>query len=69
MLPLLSRMLSEEWQGLSVLYLCPLRALLNNLQPRLERYGDLVGRHCALWHGDPSRPSAAGSWPSPPTSC
>lgn len=51
-LPLLSRMLSEDWTGLSVLYLCPLRALLNNLQPRLERYAALVGRTCALWHGD-----------------
>ena len=25
--PVLSRMLSEDWRGLSVLYLCPLRAL------------------------------------------
>jgi ATP-dependent Lhr-like helicase len=51
-LPLLSRMLTEDWTGLSVLYLCPLRALLNNLQPRLEGYAALVGRTCALWHGD-----------------
>lgn len=27
-LPLLSRMLSEDWRGLTVLYVCPLRALL-----------------------------------------
>jgi len=51
-LPLLSRMLSEEWRGLSVLYLCPLRALLNNLHQRLERYGQLVGRRVGRWHGD-----------------
>ncbi len=50
--PVLSRMLSENWQGLSVLYLCPLRALLNNLHPRLEQYAQLVGRRAALWHGD-----------------
>ena len=29
--PVLSRMAAEGWHGLSVLYLCPLKALLNNL--------------------------------------
>ncbi len=51
-LPLFSRMLSEDWKGLSVLYLCPLRALLNNLEPRLERFAALLGRRVGLWHGD-----------------
>ncbi len=51
-LPVLSRMLSEDWQGLSVLYLCPIKALLNNLEFRLTRYCGLVGRRAALWHGD-----------------
>lgn len=51
-LPVLSRMLTEDWQGLSVLYLCPLRALLNNLHPRLEQYAQMVGRRAGLWHGD-----------------
>lgn len=50
--PVLSRMLEHRWTGLSVLYLCPLRALLNNLEPRLSRYAALVGRRVALWHGD-----------------
>lgn len=50
--PVISRMLTEDWQGLSVLYLCPLRALLNNLHPRIEQYAQLVGRRAGLWHGD-----------------
>lgn len=50
--PALSRMLEEDWRGLSVLYLCPLRALLNNLHPRLRSYAELVGRRVGLWHGD-----------------
>lgn len=50
--PLLSRQLSEPWQGLSVLYLCPLRALLDNLEPRLRGYAELVGRRVGLRHGD-----------------
>src|SRR6202521_3633303 len=51
-LPILSRMLSESWRGLSVLYICPIRALLNNLEERLSYYCSLVGRRCGLWHGD-----------------
>lgn len=50
--PLLSRVLSEDWNGLSVLYVCPIKALLNNLDDRLQRYSTLVGRRSALWHGD-----------------
>lgn len=53
-LPILSRMLSEDWRGLSVLYLCPIKALLNNLHIRLSRYASLVGRTCSVWHGDTS---------------
>jgi len=55
-LPVLSRMLQEDWRGLSVLYLCPLRALLNNLEPRLSQLTGLVGRSAAVWHGDVSQP-------------
>ena len=50
--PVLSRMLTEDWSGLTVLYLCPLRALLNNLHVRLDGYAQLVGRRVGLWHGD-----------------
>ena len=51
-LPLLSRAATQSWTGLSVLYLCPLKALLNNLEPRLSRYAGFVGRKVGLWHGD-----------------
>lgn len=51
-LPILSRMCSERWMPLSVLYVCPLKALLNNLALRLERYAGMVGRRSAVWHGD-----------------
>ncbi|MBX6721612.1 MAG: DEAD/DEAH box helicase [Dactylosporangium sp.] len=56
MFPLLSRMASEHWSGTSVLYLCPLKALLNNLLPRVEQYTGWVGRRTALWHGDVTAP-------------
>jgi ATP-dependent Lhr-like helicase len=50
--PLLSAMEQGRWTGLSVLYVCPLKALLNNLLPRLETYTGWLGRRAALWHGD-----------------
>jgi ATP-dependent Lhr-like helicase len=50
--PLLSSMVQEQWNGLSVLYVTPLRALLNNLHPRITKYGDWLGRRAGLWHGD-----------------
>lgn len=52
MLPLLTRMAEQNWRDVSILYICPLRALLNNLQPRLESYAAWIGRSTALWHGD-----------------
>ncbi len=50
--PLLSQMAADGWSGTSVLYVTPLRALLNNLLPRLQGYTSWLGRTTALWHGD-----------------
>ncbi|NDL60403.1 DEAD/DEAH box helicase [Phytoactinopolyspora mesophila] len=55
--PLLSRMAEEGWQDTSVLYVCPLRALLNNLQPRLNSYAAWLGRSAEVWHGDVDQPA------------
>lgn len=54
-IPILSRMLKESWPGTSVLYICPIKALLNNLEHRLTHYAGLVGRTVAVWHGDVSQ--------------
>ncbi|MFG3022555.1 DEAD/DEAH box helicase [Streptomyces sp. NPDC048254] len=50
--PLLSAMTEQKWTGTSVLYLCPLKALLNNLVGRVDAYVQWLGRRAALWHGD-----------------
>jgi ATP-dependent Lhr-like helicase len=50
--PLLTAMETQRWSGLSVIYVCPLKALLNNLLPRLETYAGWLGRRVAIWHGD-----------------
>lgn len=54
-IPVLSRMLTDAWPGVSVLYVCPIKALLNNLEQRLSHYAGLVGRRVAVWHGDVSQ--------------
>ena len=51
-LPVISQMAEQEWSGPSVLYLCPIKALLNNLEPRLTELTSFVGRTAAVWHGD-----------------
>ncbi|WP_328393919.1 DEAD/DEAH box helicase [Streptomyces sp. NBC_00390] len=50
--PVLSAMAQHKWTGTSVLYLCPLKALLNNLVIRVDSYAQWLGRRAALWHGD-----------------
>ncbi|WP_063008132.1 DEAD/DEAH box helicase [Nocardia kruczakiae] len=52
--PLLTAMAAGDWPGVSVLYLCPLKALLNNLVTRIDTYAQWIGRSAALWHGDTS---------------
>lgn len=64
--PVISRMLTEDWAGLSVLYVSPIRALLNNQQPRLHRYFGLVGRRAACWHGDTAAGERRGVLVDPP---
>lgn len=54
-IPVLSRMMTGAWPGVSVIYVCPIKALLNNLEQRLSHYAGLVGRRVAVWHGDVSQ--------------
>ena len=67
--PVVSRMLAEEWSGLSVLYLCPIKALLNNLSTRLDRYCRLLGRRADVWHGDVSAGPRRRILREPPICC
>ncbi len=52
--PLLSRILTEEPPPVAVLYVCPIRALLNNQEERLQGYARMVGLDAFKWHGDVS---------------
>lgn len=50
--PLLSEMVEGNWSGTTILYVTPLRALLNNIHPRVSAYCSWLGRTVGLWHGD-----------------
>jgi len=50
--PLLSLMDTEDQAAPSVLYIAPIRALLNNQEARLQRLTNLIGRKAFKWHGD-----------------
>lgn len=52
LLPLLSMMDTEDIEPVSVLYVAPIRALLNNQESRLQTLTGLVGRSAGKWHGD-----------------
>jgi ATP-dependent Lhr-like helicase len=52
MLPLLSRVLDERWAPISIVYVAPLRALLNDLGQRIGDLAAHVGLSVAIWHGD-----------------
>ncbi|MGV0809010.1 DEAD/DEAH box helicase [Mycolicibacterium setense] len=50
--PLLSEMIEGKRSGTTILYVTPLRALLNNIHPRVSAYCSWLGRTAGLWHGD-----------------
>jgi len=50
--PLLSMVDQEDLLPTSILYIAPIRALLNNQAPRLEQLAGLLGRRAFTWHGD-----------------
>lgn len=54
--PLLSEMVEGNWSGTTILYVTPLRALLNNIHSRVSAYCSWLGRTAGLWHGDVGQP-------------
>ena len=64
--PLLSRLVRTGGRGVRAVYVCPLKALLNNLAPRLERYAGFVGFRAGLWHGDIGAPARRRMLQDPP---
>ncbi|WP_030506730.1 DEAD/DEAH box helicase [Microbispora rosea] len=64
--PVLSALAWTGSPGLRVIYVCPLKALLNNLLPRLREYASWLGLSVALWHGDVGAGQRAAILREPP---
>ncbi len=54
MFPVLSQILTDTPPPVSALYICPIRALLNNQEERIASYARMVGLSSFKWHGDVS---------------
>lgn len=52
MFPMLAMLLEREPEGVGLIYIAPIKALLNNQAERLELYTEMVGLRRFLWHGD-----------------
>lgn len=64
--PILSALENHSATGLSALYICPIKALLNNLQPRLAQYAAWLGRTVEVRHGDTTASARARQLTTPP---
>ena len=66
MLPLLDRCLRENWKGMSILYITPLRALNRDVDRRLEEIITSIGLKLGLRHGDTSQSERTKQVRNPP---
>ncbi len=64
--PALTRVAEAQGAGVRILYLAPLRALLNDLEIRARVYASACGLHAFKWHGDVSQRSKLDSFHMPP---
>ena len=54
MFPALANLVERAPVGVGVVYIAPIKALLNNQEVRLGKYAEMVGMHRFVWHGDVS---------------
>ncbi|MBW4551008.1 MAG: DEAD/DEAH box helicase [Aphanocapsa sp. GSE-SYN-MK-11-07L] len=52
MFPLLAQLMEQEPIGVGMIYIAPIKALLNNQADRMGLYCEMVGLSRFLWHGD-----------------
>ncbi len=54
MFPAIANLVASEPDGVGVIYIAPIKALLNNQEERLGTYAEMVGLRRFVWHGDVS---------------
>jgi ATP-dependent Lhr-like helicase len=52
MFPALANLVERPVEGVGVIYVAPIKALLNNQEERLGTYTEMVGLRRFVWHGD-----------------
>ncbi|WP_461463494.1 DEAD/DEAH box helicase [Methanobrevibacter sp.] len=55
LIPIFSDILNNHLKPVSVLYISPLKALINDMHHRVEKWGNHFGLSSTKWHGDVSR--------------
>ncbi|MCE5345389.1 MAG: DEAD/DEAH box helicase [Bacteroidales bacterium] len=53
--PCLTKAAKDKSNSVQVLYIAPLKALLNDIEIRVNEYSNACGLHCFKWHGDVSQ--------------
>lgn len=64
--PALTRAAAQRRDSVQILYLAPLRALLNNISERGRNYATACGLDCFKWHGDVSQKEKINAFNAPP---
>lgn len=52
MFPALANLVERQPDGVGVIYIAPIKALLNNQEDRIGNYTEMVGLRRFVWHGD-----------------
>ena len=52
LIPIFSEILNNHLEPVSVLYISPLKALINDMHNRIEKWGNHFGLTATKWHGD-----------------
>jgi len=52
MFPAIANLVENQPDGVGVIYIAPIKALLNNQEVRLGNYAEMVGLRRFVWHGD-----------------
>ena len=55
LIPIFNDIISKGHDPLSVLYVSPLKALINDMHNRIEKWGNHFGLTATKWHGDVSK--------------
>ena len=50
--PALAQLIANPTDAIGVIYVAPIKALLNNQEGRLGNYAEMVGLRRFVWHGD-----------------